>query len=66
MSKSTDQTKLDNIFAYLGDEILAMSDDEIAQECIENGEDPEQIAAYCRAVCLNAIALWEEQQKGKP
>ena len=64
MSKST-QTRFDLITA----DILSMSDDEIIQECIETGMSPEAIAAHCREICLNAIALWEERQcalKGKP
>ena len=61
MSKST-PTRFDLITA----DILSMSDDEIIQECIETGTSPEAIAELCRAICLNAIALWEERQKGKP
>ena len=69
MSKST-PTRFD----LITNDILSMSDDEIIQECIATGESPEAIAAHCREICLNAIALWEERQyalkeyalKGKP
>ena len=68
MGESTtgiERKKIDILFDHLADDILSMSDDEIIEECIENGEDPEQVAAHCRAICLNAIASWEEKQKGK-
>ena len=58
--------RLNNLHDHLVDEIIAMTEAEIKEECLADGDDPEQIAQYYRAVCLNAIALWEESQKEKP
>jgi hypothetical protein len=48
MSKETNE--LINAMDVLSESILSMTDDEVIQEVIENGEDPEQTAEQVKGV----------------
>lgn len=58
---STSEERLAALFETLAESVEAMTDEEIIEECIENGEDPHEVAERMRAVLRDALAKHEAE-----
>jgi hypothetical protein len=52
-----------HLFEALADHTESMSDEEIIAECIENGEDPHEIAEHTRGVLRSTLEKWRAKQE---
>lgn len=53
--------ELINLMDMLSEPILTMSDEEIRQEIIEDGEDPDEVAARVKQIISDVVARHKEQ-----
>ena len=55
--KSNDCLALDRLAAFIIDDILRMTDEEILAEVVADGEDPKQIAQESKGIFERAVVI---------
>ena len=53
---------LDNLADALAEDILSMSDEEFLAECVEDGDDPAELAAECERAAERAVAEFDRRR----
>lgn len=67
MGELTARQQLDNLTDALVEDLMSLSDGELLAECIEDGEDPEQIATDMRKLVDRAVLFAPvEDVNGRP
>ena len=64
--EKTASEKMHNLMEALADSVDGMTDEEVIQECIEDGEDPGEVAEKCRLLLKAAFEkVIAERKEGR-
>lgn len=58
------ERRIANLFESFADDVERMSDEELIVECIEDGDDPTEIAERTRKLLVDAVGRFKARMAG--